>query len=782
MDSQTYRFADFSLDPAARELRRNRQLLSVPPRIFDAITYLIEHRDRAVGRDELISALWGRVDVADRQVAQLIMRARQVIGQNGDAEPEAIRTIYGFGYRWVWDICSESPAVAEPVEANAPSASQASEPRPKPKQHRTFVLRRLGWLAAGVVVLATVGAGVQTDASRARFPAVAADIQRQTAAVLPVETHAPESADVAWIRLGIMDLISERLRRSGLAVPPSDGVVSALHAMNGLSAEERQAQLERTLATDLVVDGKATRTEEGWTVELTALSPAEPDRRAEATASDIVPAANHATDLLLVALGRDAAPNDDRSEALSEVLQRAKAAILAQEIDLAREVLVSAPASMRNAPVLRVELALVEYYAGKFGDAEAIVTALLDDPEVAADPRLHARVLMTRGTVERAPHGNWAEAEKWFDAAVESLDQASWAPELAEALAVRAIARVNTHDFDAAALDLGRARTLFDAGGNRLGLGRVQDYLGRLELERGRLTEALPHFRAAIEINESFGQVRRLTANLSGLLAVQMQSLQWRDALATSERLRSMDDRITNPVWRHAIGSQRALVLIALGRHDEAERVLDELAREDPSLINICEERGRVRLAWQRGRLDETRVAATTFLEHHASERTDEPLGDIALLLQRASMVASESDRIGLAPEDAASDPAYLVARAEWATQGGDDAEAERAFRQAMTAAESRAAPDAIVLVADAYGRWLIKQGRIPDASAVAGRIAGWAESDYDSAMLQVAVLHAAGQRTAWAAALRQAQKLAGEREIAASLVHSPDAGLAAQD
>ena len=777
MDSQIYHFAEFTLDPAARELRRNRRLLSVPTRIFDAITYLVEHRDRAVGRDELISALWGRVDVADRQVAQLVMRARQVIGQNGDADQEAIRTIYGFGYRWVWDVRSESLTDTERAEASV-SETRAAEARAKPKQQHVFALRSFSWLAAAVVVLAFAGAARQSDADHSL--SIIANVQRSVAAVLPIETQAPESSDVAWIRLGIMDLVAERLRQSGLAVPPSDGVVSALHAMTGLSTDERRALLGRTLATNLLVDGKATRTEEGWTVELTALSPAEADRRVEASASDIVPAANHATDLLLVALGRDAAPNADRSEALSEVLQRAKAAILAQEIDRAREILVGAPASMRNAAVLRIELALVEYYAGKFDEAEAIVTALLDDPEVAADPRLHARVLMTRGTVARPPRSDWASAEKWFDAAVQTLDQASWAPELADALAVRALARVNTHDFDAAALDLGRARTLFDAGGNRLGLGRVQDYLGRLELERGRFTEALPHLRAAIEINESFGQVRRLTASLSGLQAAQMQLLQWRDALATSERLRSMDDRISNPVWRHAIGSQRALVLIALGRHDEAERVLDELSHDNPSLINICEERGRVRLAWQRGRLDETRATASALLEHHASERSDEAPSDIALLLQRASMVASESDRIGLAPEDAASDPAYLVARAEWATQSGDSALAEREFKKAMTAAESRAAPEAIVLVADAYGRWLIKHGRIPDASAVAGRIAGWAESDYDSALLQVAVLHAAGQRTAWAAALRQAQKLAGEREIAASLVQPPEAGLVA--
>ncbi len=70
------RFERFLLDPARRELRRDDELLNLPPKVFDCIAYLAEHRERAVGRDELIAAVWGRTEVADNLLDQIMLRAR----------------------------------------------------------------------------------------------------------------------------------------------------------------------------------------------------------------------------------------------------------------------------------------------------------------------------------------------------------------------------------------------------------------------------------------------------------------------------------------------------------------------------------------------------------------------------------------------------------------------------------------------------------------------------------------------------------------------------------
>ena len=45
-----YRFDDFTLNTAARELHRKGQPVPLPARAFDCLAYLIEHRDREIGR------------------------------------------------------------------------------------------------------------------------------------------------------------------------------------------------------------------------------------------------------------------------------------------------------------------------------------------------------------------------------------------------------------------------------------------------------------------------------------------------------------------------------------------------------------------------------------------------------------------------------------------------------------------------------------------------------------------------------------------------------------
>src|SRR4249919_1866473 len=126
-----YKFFDFELDPASRELTRRGERIALPPKSFDCLAYLVAHRDRAVGRDELISAVWGRVDVSDTVVAQTLLRARKVLGDGGDRQ-EIVRTVPRFGYRWVAPVQEVDPSapvaavdVEVPASAPAPAASQA---------------------------------------------------------------------------------------------------------------------------------------------------------------------------------------------------------------------------------------------------------------------------------------------------------------------------------------------------------------------------------------------------------------------------------------------------------------------------------------------------------------------------------------------------------------------------------------------------------------------------------------------------------------------------------
>lgn len=124
-----YRFGDYTLDLAKRELRRGAETIALPARVFECLCHLIEHRDRAVHRDELVRAVFGRADVSDAQIGQIVLRARRTIGDDGQ-EQRCIRTVPRYGFAWVApvsvEIRSEDVAEIHPPPASVP-ASPATE-------------------------------------------------------------------------------------------------------------------------------------------------------------------------------------------------------------------------------------------------------------------------------------------------------------------------------------------------------------------------------------------------------------------------------------------------------------------------------------------------------------------------------------------------------------------------------------------------------------------------------------------------------------------------------
>jgi Flp pilus assembly protein TadD len=84
--------------------------------------------------------------------------------------------------------------------------------------------------------------------------------------------------------------------------------------------------------------------------------------------------------------------------------------------------------------------------------------------------------------------------------------------------------------------------------------------------------------------------------------------------------------------------------------------------------------------------------------------------------------------------------------------------------------------PADLAVVAVSYGNTLIASGDFERASAVIGRVARWADRDFDCALLQARLYHALGQRSTWQSALERARALAGERAIPTALQTPPEA------
>jgi len=132
MSALRYRFDAYELDAPARELRTARGPVALPPKSFDCLVYLLERRERAVGRDELISAVWGRIDVSDALLGQTLARARRAVGDTGE-EQRVIRTVARFGYHWVAPVeIIGDDALPGAVAAGPVTGRDAEDPRGPP--------------------------------------------------------------------------------------------------------------------------------------------------------------------------------------------------------------------------------------------------------------------------------------------------------------------------------------------------------------------------------------------------------------------------------------------------------------------------------------------------------------------------------------------------------------------------------------------------------------------------------------------------------------------------
>ena len=89
-----YRFELFELVPASRQVLANGQVIPLGGRAYDLLLLLIEHRDRVIGKDELLSKVWAGQMVEENNLTVQIAALRKAIGS------EIITTVSGRGYRF----------------------------------------------------------------------------------------------------------------------------------------------------------------------------------------------------------------------------------------------------------------------------------------------------------------------------------------------------------------------------------------------------------------------------------------------------------------------------------------------------------------------------------------------------------------------------------------------------------------------------------------------------------------------------------------------------------
>lgn len=140
MPKLLFHWDGWSFEPAEWRLLNSRsEPVQLPNKTLDVLALLLERAPALVGKDEILSKVWGDAIVEEGNIAFHIASLRKVLDHT-DAS-SCIENVRGRGYRFVAPVTTETPEVRVPAGAPAPLRS----------------LRPRAWLYAAVALAAMVG-------------------------------------------------------------------------------------------------------------------------------------------------------------------------------------------------------------------------------------------------------------------------------------------------------------------------------------------------------------------------------------------------------------------------------------------------------------------------------------------------------------------------------------------------------------------------------------------------------------------------------------------------
>jgi TolB-like protein/DNA-binding winged helix-turn-helix (wHTH) protein/Tfp pilus assembly protein PilF len=267
-DGYLYRFGQFALDSRKRAVSRADSPVSLTPKAFDVLLFLVQNPNRLVTKDELLQAVWGDTFVEEGNLTQYIYYLRKALGENSE-DARLIVTIARKGYQFTADVTVAEAAdtakqaavqvsIAESSLADTQPAleSSADEALPKAQKH---------WRKAAVVGAFAVLLVVVCFASWRHLGGVTPPrSQKIVLAVLPFEnlTGDPNKQYLAD------GLTEETISQLGRLNPERLGVIARTSVMGYKHKDVRLDQIGRDLSAQYVLENSLQ--ESGNHIRLTA--------------------------------------------------------------------------------------------------------------------------------------------------------------------------------------------------------------------------------------------------------------------------------------------------------------------------------------------------------------------------------------------------------------------------------------------------------------------------------------------------------------------------------
>jgi DNA-binding winged helix-turn-helix (wHTH) protein len=248
-----YHFGEFALDPRRRTLLRGDSPVSLTPKAFDVLLFLLQNPNRLVRKEELLQAVWGDTFVEDGNLTQYISHLRKALGDS----PEVARlivTIARKGYQFVGEVVFSQADPAGPREDQVPvterpqtdAAPSSGFPRIEAVPSTARSWRKVVIAVSSIVLSALVGYMLWRHYQSPALPKT----EKVMLAVMPFEnlTGDPNKEYLAD------GLTEETISQLGRLNPEQLGVIARTSVMGYKHKEERLDQIGRDLSVQYVLE------------------------------------------------------------------------------------------------------------------------------------------------------------------------------------------------------------------------------------------------------------------------------------------------------------------------------------------------------------------------------------------------------------------------------------------------------------------------------------------------------------------------------------------------
>jgi len=191
-NGKIYRFDGITFECENFRVEKDGANLSLTPRAFDVLSFLLDNAGRVVEKQEIFEAVWKDTFVGDNALTKIIKELRQTLGDSAD-KPRYIETVPKRGYRFIGEIEEDITETHEAVIKPVAERPQSRFPRV------VFAMLALG-------IVASISAWLLLR----HAPAETRDTGVSTIAVLPFRPLNSESRDES-LEMGMAETLITRL-------------------------------------------------------------------------------------------------------------------------------------------------------------------------------------------------------------------------------------------------------------------------------------------------------------------------------------------------------------------------------------------------------------------------------------------------------------------------------------------------------------------------------------------------------------------------------------------